>query len=96
MSTNHNLLRERRAEAVSNLGPSAFQPTAIPLGQTGSHSYYTSLKTCIAQCGEIATCDCSLYVRLFRMFHTLADTPMSFIDGCNGCAGWKGEEDGEE
>ena len=29
-------LRERRAEAVSNRGPSAYQPTALPLGQTGS------------------------------------------------------------
>ena len=28
--------RERRAETVSNRGPSAFQPDAIPLGQTGS------------------------------------------------------------
>ena len=29
--------RERRAEADSNRGPSAYQPTALPLGQTGSH-----------------------------------------------------------
>ena len=37
VSTNHNLFwRERRAEAVSNRGPSAYQPSAIPLGQTGS------------------------------------------------------------
>ena len=36
MSTNHNFWRERRAEAVSNRGPSAYQPTALPLGQTGS------------------------------------------------------------
>ena len=38
VSTNHNLFwRERRAEAVSNRGPSAYQPNALPLGQTGSH-----------------------------------------------------------
>ena len=36
-STNHNFWRERRAEPVSNRGPSAYQPTALPLGQTGSH-----------------------------------------------------------
>ena len=36
MSTSHNFWRERRAEAVSNRGPSAYQPTALPLGQTGS------------------------------------------------------------
>ena len=28
--------RERRAEAVSNRSPSAYQPNALPLGQTGS------------------------------------------------------------
>ena len=28
--------RERRAEAGSNWGPSAYQPNALPLGQTGS------------------------------------------------------------
>ena len=28
--------RERTAEAVSNRGPSAYQPNALPLGQTGS------------------------------------------------------------
>ena len=27
---------ERRAEAVSNQGPSAYQPNALPLGQTGA------------------------------------------------------------
>ena len=36
-STDHNFGRERRAEADSNRGPSAYQPNALPLGQTGSH-----------------------------------------------------------
>jgi len=31
--------RERRAEAVSNRGPSAYQRNALPLGQTGSQSF---------------------------------------------------------
>ena len=40
VSTNRNLFcRERRAEAVSNRGPSAYQPNALPLGQTGSQLY---------------------------------------------------------
>ena len=30
--------RERRVEAVSNQGPSAYQPNALPLGQTGSRT----------------------------------------------------------
>ena len=47
VSTNHNRLgRERRAEAESSRGPSAYQPNALPLGQTGSpsdtHGVYTS------------------------------------------------------
>ena len=36
LSTNHNFSRERRAEADSNRSPSAYQPNALPLGQTGS------------------------------------------------------------
>ena len=34
MSTDHNFWRARRAEADSNRGPSAYQPNALPLGQT--------------------------------------------------------------
>ena len=33
----HIFGRKRRAEAVSNRGPSAYQPNALPLGQTSSH-----------------------------------------------------------
>ena len=39
MSTDHSFWRERRAEADSNRSPSAYQPNALPLGQTGSHKY---------------------------------------------------------
>ena len=35
---------ERRTEAVSNRGPSAYQPNALPLGQTGSPWSVTSIK----------------------------------------------------
>ena len=35
VSTNHSFWRESRAEADSNRGPSAYQPNALPLGQTG-------------------------------------------------------------
>ena len=34
--TDHNFRRERRAKADLNRGPSAYQPNALPLGQTGS------------------------------------------------------------
>ena len=37
VSTDYKSWRERRAEADSNRGPSAYQPNALPLGQTGSH-----------------------------------------------------------
>ena len=36
VSTDHNFWTESRAEADSNWGPSAYQPNALPLGQTGS------------------------------------------------------------
>ena len=36
MSKDHNFWRERKAEAEWNRGPSAYQPNALPLGQTGS------------------------------------------------------------
>ena len=36
VSTDHTFWRDRRAEADSNRGPSAYQPNALPLGQTGS------------------------------------------------------------
>ena len=36
-STNHNLFEEKGGPKVeSNRGPSAYQPDALPLGQTGS------------------------------------------------------------
>ena len=38
MSTDHNFWKERRAEADSNRGPSAYQANALPLGQTGSRT----------------------------------------------------------
>ena len=49
VSTNHNFWRERRAEAVSNRGPSAYQPNALPLGQTGSlwTAWWWSWKWCL-------------------------------------------------
>ena len=39
--------REMRAEAVSNRGPSAYQPNALPLGQAGSVTAEKALTTII-------------------------------------------------
>ena len=37
VSANHNLFEEKgEPKAVSNRGPSAYQPNALPLGHTGS------------------------------------------------------------
>ena len=38
VSTDRNFWRERRAEADSNRGPSAYQLSALPLDQTGSQT----------------------------------------------------------
>ena len=55
--------RERRAEAVSNRGPSAYQPNALPLGQTGSqvdvlkdrNKYCLQVRACFFRPGKV-TC----------------------------------------
>ena len=44
VSTDHNFWRERRAEAELIRGPSAYQPDALPLGQTGSHTCTETLR----------------------------------------------------
>ena len=36
---NRDSWREGRAEAESSRGPSAYQPNALPLGQTGSRIF---------------------------------------------------------
>ena len=38
VSTDYNFWSERRAKADSNRGPSAYQPTALPLSRTGSRT----------------------------------------------------------
>ena len=48
VSTNHNFWRERRAEADSNRSPSAYQPSALPLGQTGSRNQWPDVDLIIA------------------------------------------------
>ena len=49
MSINHNFWRERRAEAVSNRGSSAYQPNALPLGHIPpSHSLHLCLSVCLS------------------------------------------------
>ena len=43
MSTDHNFWKERRAEVELNWGPSAYQPNALPLGQTSSPMFFKSI-----------------------------------------------------
>ena len=44
VSTNHNLFEEKgEPKRVSNRGPSAYQPNALPLGQIGSQAAVQSL-----------------------------------------------------
>jgi len=43
VSTNHSLFEEKgQPKVVSNRGPSAYQPTALPLDQTGSPGFIDS------------------------------------------------------
>ena len=52
VSADHNFWRERRAETDSNWGPSAYQPNALPPGQTGSHWTLPDPTACIFHCKE--------------------------------------------
>ena len=51
-------LRERRTEAVSNRGPSAYQPNALLLGQTGSQTEEKSV-TCFSCRDQLLRKKCS-------------------------------------
>ena len=55
LSTDHNFRRERRAEADSNRGPSAYQPDALPLGQSGSPEQAASLAVAAVQARQQMT-----------------------------------------
>ena len=63
-STDHNLFwRERRAKAVLNRGPFAYQPNALLLGQTGSHTNHgLNSPFCDTNLGanfpSVLTCQC--------------------------------------
>ena len=50
----HNFWSERRAEADSNWGPSAYQPNALPLGQTSSRCH-TECASCFKEGDELYT-----------------------------------------
>ena len=49
VSTDHSFWTERRAEAKSNRGPSAYQPNTLPLGQPDSRFWKCRLYSFIAR-----------------------------------------------
>ena len=67
VSTNHNLFEGKgEPKRVSNRGPSAYQPNALPLGQTGSRSEAGTGADLIsvisaASPGDIETVDMAAY-----------------------------------
>ena len=56
VSSNHNLSEEKGEPkpAVSNRGPSAYQPNALPLGQTGSHTKWKPFDDFIGANGSLS------------------------------------------
>ena len=88
VATDHNSWRERRAEAESIRGPSAYQPNALPLGQTGSYKM-DLVKESLILCG-ICNVDVGWIYRVF-IYHCIY-TPvfvfvvvMLFYDWCDVC-----------
>ena len=62
VSTNHNLFEEKgEPEAVSNRGPFAYQPKALPLGQTGSQKYIYYILYIFWERGEQGAFCCCLF-----------------------------------
>ena len=57
VSRDHNFLRGRRAETVSNRGPSAYQPNALPQGQTGSHLLFLAETIFSPVCSRSSKCN---------------------------------------
>ena len=73
----HIFWRERRAEAVSNQGPSTYQPTALPLGQTGSQHCCSSqalFSVCLCLSLSSYTCPCTC-ARLVPLLCPYFDVP---------------------
>ena len=75
VSTNHNFWRERTAEAVSNRGP-AYQPNALPLGQTGSRSHNQQLLVTMAlgYCSKSGWWFVLFSLKSWQLFPTVTDT----------------------
>ena len=68
VSTDHNFWRERRAEADLNRGPSAYEPNALPLGQTGSHVSSDVICFLYSACmRQHKTCHFSFFFTTVRM-----------------------------
>ena len=61
----HDFWRERRAETDSNRGPSAYQPSALPLGQTGSRMQWPW-----PRCLLTGRCHCQMACKSCLLSHT--------------------------
>ena len=71
VSTDHYLWRERRAEADSNRGPSAYQPNALPPGQTGSPAGNNGF------CGRYWSRPCLFTLMVFALVKNGSDVGVS-------------------
>ena len=75
MSTDCNFWKERRAEADSNRSPSAYQPNALPLGQTSSQPVVGGWERshCMPlqyACGERIVCFVVMRAPLINLWRT--------------------------
>ena len=75
VSTDHNFWKERRAEAYSNRDPSAYQPNALPLGQTGSQKYQL-VECCFTSAETVGLLGTGKYQCLWRGFLSCGPTAL--------------------
>ena len=79
VSTDHTLSRERRAEADLNQSLSAYQPNALPLGQTGS-LYYQRLHWPLIYDSGADCKDSTVQRNLCRLSEALQTTILCYFE----------------
>ena len=83
VSTDHNCWRERRAEADLNRSPSAYQPNALLLGQTGSQG---EIQHAVKVKYGLSTCQVHLkYVLSTCQYTWMADRWLGLVAQSQSC-----------
>ena len=93
MPVNHNFWRERRAEADSIRGPSAYQPSALPLVQTDSRLSVNLSTGCLCEWSAEKCCVRWKWMTQNRSRQSSRDTQTSSPSKWSWCTdSWAGDD----